>query len=391
MACCCEINNGDEEFQDFVNAVKAENVQKVRKMVRKPNIANNNPLIVCVNYNKNKALATILQTGVNPNKSYGLILNTPLHIATINNNLAGIKMLLSHGADLEKLNGYRYTAFMSALENSKEEIVEFFVGNFKSWQNELNLNLYLDLVQQCPILGVLRNRNINPTLHIGKLLEAGINPNTKNSRGNSPVLEAIYTKDIKTADSMIKIFSKYANTDINYVNFEGIGPLFKVVTLDEPRLLRALLQFRSLDINQTNMFRLTSLYYAVSNTKNLEIIELLMKAGADPSICGAFTMRGVISDTASAILAAVTCGKIGTLRIFFNYGYTAKRKWFSSYTSDSLVWERMANLCKKVPSLKSLTRKTIKKALASNTKIPSRDSLTKLELPRSLKEYLDFY
>ena len=51
------------------------------------------------------------------------------------------------------------------------------------------------------------------------------------------------------------------------------------------------------------------------------MVELLIKAGADPSITAAFTMRGVVVDMASAILQTVAKGKIAILELFFQYGY----------------------------------------------------------------------
>ena len=175
------------------------------------------------------------------------------------------------------------------------------------------------------------------------------------------------------------------------MNFEGISPIFKVITLDDPTLLQALVEFQTLDINQTNMFRLNCVYYAASNTRNNEIIRILMKAGADPLSLGAFTMRGAIVDTASAMLAAVTLQKYTMVEIFFEFGFCMKRRWFKTRISESVAWAKMIDLSKKVPTLQSLARKSIKKSLASNTCIPNRTSVAKLELPRSLIEYVQFY
>ena len=391
MACGCGTDSvASKEWQDFVKAIDAEDSKLIKKLVRNPVIHKNNPVLLSINLNKNKSLSVLLQCGLSPNKSFGATFNTPLHAAVLKNNLAAVRLLLSHGADIEKTNVYRFTAFLSALENADEETVSFFVHNFHYWRNILNMNLYTELVQQCPILALLRNRQIDATRHIAKLLRGGVGPNTRNSKGNTPILQTLYTKDSQTAVRIIKTFTRY-DTYINYMNFDGISPLFKVITLDDPNLLQVLVEFQTLDINQTNMFGLNSVYYAASNTRNNNIIRILMKAGADPLLLGAFTMRGLVQDTASVMLAAVTLQKYTMVEIFFEFGFCMKRRWFKTRTSESIAWSKMSDLSKKVPTLLSLARKSIKKSLASNTRIPSRASVAKLELPRSLASYLQFY
>ena len=115
-----------------------------------------------------------------------------------------------------------------------------------------------------------------------------------------------------------------------------------------------------------------------------------MKGGADPSIEAAFTMRNTIVDTASAILQAVVKGRIAILNIFFDYAYTPKRKWFINRGHNNIAWQAAENISRRVPTLKSITRKTIKSSLSRVTKIPNRAAVETLGLPRTLIDYIAF-
>ena len=115
-----------------------------------------------------------------------------------------------------------------------------------------------------------------------------------------------------------------------------------------------------------------------------------MKANANPRIQAAFTMRDIVTDTASAMLQAVLKGRTAILEIFFDYGFVPKQAWFRDSYHDSPAWQRAAQLAQKVPSLKSLTRKAIKNSISRAVGIPTNQQLRSLELPRSLTEYIAF-
>ena len=154
--------------------------------------------------------------------------------------------------------------------------------------------------------------------------------------------------------------------------------------------MQTLLQIPGLDINLPNMFCLTPIFYAVSSSRSHEVINLLMKGGADPSIEASFTMRNTIVDTASAILQAVVKGRTAILNIFFDYAYMPKRKWFINRGHNSIARQAAENISRRVPTLKSITRKTIKSSLSRVTKIPNRAAVKTLGLPRTLIDYIAY-
>ena len=259
-------------------------------------------------------METLLKMQVNPSKSSGPNLNTPLHIAALGDNLPGVKLLLSYGADIEKFNLHRYTAFLTAMESSNRETVEFFIENLEMWKNVLNLNLWSEKHGQCPIHSILRNNIPGVVRYIYRLLQSGVSPNNVNMRGNTPLLEALYVRDHETALSITRALIKFG-AEANYFNTEGICPLFRAVSSKDPKLVGALFEIKTMDVNFVNMFRLTPLFYCVSHSKNKTIAHMLMKAGADTTIKSAFTMRGAVFDKASTMLTAL----VNHIILFLSY------------------------------------------------------------------------
>ena len=389
MARASEADETNEDWRTLVQAIQMENTKEIIQKVRIQSNFWRYPLRIAVLDNKTKAIETLLQCKVDPNKSIGPTHNTPLHFAILNRNLSAIKTLIEHGADLEKFNIFLYTPFLTAMENGSDEVISFFIENAKFWKHSLGLNLWVESYNQCPIFSLLLNRNPQAWRHLDSLLGIGVDTNVANVRGNTPILETLYTKEAATAACVIKSLAAHGAWT-NYTNGEGITPLFKGVSLDEPQVLRALLEVESLDINQPNMFNLTPLFYAVSNSRNTEVFQILMKAGSDPTISAAFTMRGKIVDQATALLQALVMERIEILKLFFDYGFTMKRSWFKNGQPTSMAWEKAKQLSNKTPSLKSLARKAIKQSLACYARIPKMESLASLELPSTLTNYIAF-
>ena len=71
------------------------------------------------------------------------------------------------------------------------------------------------------------------------------------------------------------------NVDLNYFNWDGICLLLKALALNDPNIVRTLLEIKTQDVNLKN----------ISSSQNLGIIKILTKAGVDPSI---FAMRDVV-------------------------------------------------------------------------------------------------
>ena len=376
------------QWEKLASAIEKEDIQEVKNQLSLSPNMKNKALDLAVTLNKNIAMCCLLQAKCDPNRSKGPILNIPLHIAVLNNNLVGIRLLVEAGADMEKLNINLYSPFLTALEVGNDSVLSYFMNNFFHWKNELGLNLWVDVLNQCPIFAILRNKSPRAIDHLETLLEGGACPNIPNQYLNTPLLEALYSKDIDTAVVIINMLAKYG-VHANYFNLEGICPLFKVVALGEPKVLRAMLNIETLEIDLLNMFRLTVLFYSVSN-RNTEMVDILLRAGADPTIPAAFTTRGRVVDSASPMLQALELEKIHILQKFLDFGYTMKRSWFRSVNDESGPWFKAKKLSAQVPTLMALSRKTIKQSLTKNCRIPKAAAIELLELPRTLTSYVAF-
>ena len=136
---------------------------------------------------------------------------------------------------------------------------------------------------QCPLRSYLRNRFNLEIGYMEKLMQGGVSLNTRCPAGNTPVLEAVYTKPTAVSIQFIQMGKKYG-MDLNFFNDSGISPLLKAVMMGNAQLVEALVGVESLKVDMLNMFRLSALYYAVSGVNGGAIVRLLLKAGADPNI-----------------------------------------------------------------------------------------------------------
>ena len=163
-------------WDDFCAAVDTENIPKVQKLIKNKTImtkTKGNPVELAVSTNKNKVVRCLCQMGFNVNKTTDTNLNTPLHIAVLNNNLPVIRSLLEYNADIEKINAYLYTPFLSAMENGNENIIRFLLTHLPFWRQALGLNLWVHLTNQCPIRSLIRNRDTRVAPYVVKLLREG--------------------------------------------------------------------------------------------------------------------------------------------------------------------------------------------------------------------------
>ena len=150
------------EWDKFLQAIGREDSKVVMRLAKHPKIiekTKGNLLELIITLDKNKLLMALIKKGHNINKSFGPYHNTALHIAVLNKNLDGIKLLIKNGADIEKINVFNYTPFLSALENSNEDVVKFMLMRLGRWKHVHRLNLWVKMNGQCPIRSLLRNQN----------------------------------------------------------------------------------------------------------------------------------------------------------------------------------------------------------------------------------------
>jgi len=125
---------------------------------------------------------------------------------------------------------------------------------------------------------------------INFLLACGARPNSFMFYGDlgyhSPLLETVYNDDWDAARRLIE-----HGADVNCNDYNGGSPLLCAAIDSEVNMVRLLIQ-RGASVDQKDGMPYTSLYYTVNErgagradgTERLEIIRLLLRAGANPNI-----------------------------------------------------------------------------------------------------------
>ncbi len=111
-------------------------------------------------------------------------------------------------------------------------------------------------------------------------LQAGIDPNAKNEKGDTALVYAIREKDPKIAEILIE------KADINMPDENGNSPLHTAVLQDKNEIVEVLLE-KNADVNVTGTYKLirnqTPLYQAIVKG-NFDLAEKLLNNKADPNI-----------------------------------------------------------------------------------------------------------
>ena len=84
------------------------------------------PIFIMAKYERNiKKLKLLIKRGAKLNISNGSTGETPLMEASTNGNLAGIRVLIAHGADINACDKYKKTVLMKAVSNNHTKIVKY--------------------------------------------------------------------------------------------------------------------------------------------------------------------------------------------------------------------------------------------------------------------------
>ena len=82
-----------------------------------------------LNESEDKVAKCITSQGINPNEIDQVAGSAPLHLAIVNGNLNNVRVLLTHGADVDLKDGEGKTPLIKAIESSHEQLVKFLVYN----------------------------------------------------------------------------------------------------------------------------------------------------------------------------------------------------------------------------------------------------------------------
>ena len=252
------------------------------------------PLISACEKMNFEMVKLFLENGANPNlenkKSfYPLFVST--HGATASPEIT--KLLIKHGADVNKGNDINTRPIHNAPFRETTEIAQILIAN----NAELNVE---NESAQVPLISACEKNNFEM---VKLFLENGSNPNYQNKKGNTPLLMACNESDIEIIELLIKsgadtnlidnnlgispllvaygrfdtdilklILDNGANIDFKNEYYGGVTVLMKAC-LDEVIFIKTLLEYNP-DLSITNNSGETVLDIA-RMTENTEIMRLL--------------------------------------------------------------------------------------------------------------------
>ena len=250
---------------------------------------------------------------------------TALSFAVASDDISAVEMLLKNGADVNValFHPVLHTAIYSNKPNSTKIVEMLLKAGADPWQYAergietiqifdfdtarfVDRNKKRDLIASA-IYSLTSQNKLDKKLltaakkgkleQVKKLLEQGANPNARNNKGNTPLMENIENK--KTNMDVIQaLLDAGANPNIHPA---GYVPLYTKVEIAQ-KLLKA-----GADINTRNRSYSTALFPSASWKSHKELTQLLLKAGADVNVrnmYGQTPLFGANAETAQVLIDA---------------------------------------------------------------------------------------
>lgn len=184
------------------------------------------------------------------------------------NNVELTRMLIYNGADINVKNRYNQSPLHIALDKKLIELVDLFLTSGIS--EGLTTDYLFESCAKKNEVGVLA------------MLKGGINPNTQNDKGNTPLMISASLGDLASVQELLSY-----RADLNAQNKSGNTALIYAARYQHPAVIQELLKPQTMqlpvDIDAQNKNGQTALYWAAA-MGNEEITRRLLAADADPSL-----------------------------------------------------------------------------------------------------------
>ncbi len=132
------------------------------------------------------------------------------------------------------------------------------------------------IVSGCASTNSLINASANgDSLAVQKLISAGANINEPDSNGATPLIHAIWKGKTEAAKYLIE-----SGADLNAKDKKGYDALFYAIEYGQLETVKSLIG-KGANIESKDLTGLTPLVYAVLYDRNIDIIKLLIKSGAN--------------------------------------------------------------------------------------------------------------
>ncbi len=201
-------NNGSVEFMKFVT-------QKLKANPNGPNESGQTPLLIATENQDIPMVKALIDLGADPNQVNEITRENPLFVATINGHHELIRILVEYGADptlADNITGD--IPLHGAVLAGNMGTVELFVNEFHVDPNSFN-----KITGETPLLLAVNDKNFAMTRHLVKKL--GANPDCANQNTHTtPLLRAIEDNCIE----MVRVLVSELGADPNLIDTEGRTP-----------------------------------------------------------------------------------------------------------------------------------------------------------------------
>jgi cytohesin len=209
--------------------------------------------------------------------------NTPLHLAVEKGKSAVVALLLAKGADANRLNEAGRTPLaiaanrgdidsMKALVNAKAEI-----GH--------SLHVVLDNSDSCRVRDARRQCEAQHEAAARILLDGGADVSLRDSDGRQPLHLAAAAGLTETVALLLELGAPLTTADRR--EYGGNPPLQLAAERGHVEVVRRLIAAKA-PVDQQDRSGRTALYRAVSE-KHTAVVELLLRAGADPHLANDYS------------------------------------------------------------------------------------------------------
>jgi len=220
--------------QDLFTYIDRGDYETVEKLIIKdPNLVDSimiwdaTPLMVASYIGNEEIVKLLIKHGADLNKVNSRDGLTALHIASLQNKLSVIEILISNGMDVNVKDLENKTALIYAIEKNNREIVEYLLKN--------NAKL--------PEENEIMNQVIHPAVLYGfqdlagEIMKKGASLSSKDNNGRSLLHNAVIGMNIEWIDLLLR-----KNVDVNKVDSFSRAPLHYSVELNQLDITKSLIQ-----------------------------------------------------------------------------------------------------------------------------------------------------
>ena len=223
------------------------------------------PLHVAADSGNIAAVKKLLAQCSNPNQ-VDFYFRTPLHYAASRGSVEALSLLLKAGAMLDVQDFNEMYPISLAIYGNHVEAVKFLVKS--------GAKINKPSFKKLTALHMALEKNINPQIPL-HLIQAGANVNAVDEDGNTPLHYAVEIRNMEIVKALIK-----AGAELEAGNGGRNTPLMMAIAGDDLQMIQLLMASGAVVKDSASGKAHGVLHTAAYHSNNLEVLKLLLKAGA---------------------------------------------------------------------------------------------------------------